>query len=99
MRLHHLNCGSLRPLGGRLISGTGSPFGTAPLVCHCLLVETDEGLVLVDTGFGMQDVAAPIESLSRRTLLLVGPGSTPTRPRVARWSGSGTRRATSGTSC
>ena len=73
MRVHHLNCGSLRPLGGRLISGTGSPFGTAPLVCHCLLVETDQGLVLVDTGFGLQDVAAPVESLSRRTLLLVRP--------------------------
>jgi hypothetical protein len=25
---------------------------TAPLVCHVLLVETDNGLVLVDTGYG-----------------------------------------------
>jgi len=28
----------------------------ARLVCHCLLVETNDGLVLVDTGFGLDDV-------------------------------------------
>jgi len=76
VRVHHLNCGSLRPFGGRLISGTGTPFGTAPLVCHCLLVETDRGLVLVDTGFGLPDVAAPAASLGRHFLLF-------TRPRLA----------------
>lgn len=27
------------------------------MVCHCLLVETAGGLVLVDTGFGTADVA------------------------------------------
>lgn len=32
---------------------------TAPIVCHVLLVETDNGLVLVDTGFGLEDVADP----------------------------------------
>jgi glyoxylase-like metal-dependent hydrolase (beta-lactamase superfamily II) len=32
---------------------------TAPLVCHVLLVETDNGLVLVDTGYGLLDCAAP----------------------------------------
>jgi len=26
-------------------------------VCHCLLLETDAGLVLVDTGFGTRDIA------------------------------------------
>jgi glyoxylase-like metal-dependent hydrolase (beta-lactamase superfamily II) len=30
------------------------------LVCHCLLIETDaHGLVLVDTGYGLRDVAHP----------------------------------------
>ncbi len=29
------------------------------LVCHVLLVETDSGLVLVDTGFGLGDIADP----------------------------------------
>jgi glyoxylase-like metal-dependent hydrolase (beta-lactamase superfamily II) len=30
------------------------------LVCHCLLIETDaHGLILVDTGYGLRDVARP----------------------------------------
>ena len=32
---------------------------TAAVVCHVLLVETDNGLVLVDTGFGSHDCADP----------------------------------------
>src|SRR5882757_10251333 len=32
---------------------------TAPLICHVLLVETDNGLVLVDTGYGSHDCADP----------------------------------------
>jgi glyoxylase-like metal-dependent hydrolase (beta-lactamase superfamily II) len=33
---------------------------TAPQqVCHVLLVETDNGLVLVDTGYGLDDIADP----------------------------------------
>lgn len=32
---------------------------TAPLVCHVLLVETDNGLVLVDSGFGSHDCTDP----------------------------------------
>ena len=35
------------------------PPGTPPLVCHVLLVETDNGLVLVDTGYGLADIADP----------------------------------------
>ncbi|ROO88637.1 glyoxylase-like metal-dependent hydrolase (beta-lactamase superfamily II) [Actinocorallia herbida] len=46
MKIHHVNCGSMR-------------MPTAPLVCHVLVVETDAGLVLVDTGFGLRDVAEP----------------------------------------
>lgn len=43
------------PFGGRLIDGRD---GT--LVCHVLLIETDRhGLVLVDTGIGLEDVADP----------------------------------------
>ena len=35
------------------------PFGTLPIVCHVLLVETDNGLVLVDTGYGTHDCDNP----------------------------------------
>jgi len=52
------------PLGGALFDGY-SAGATAHLVCHCLLIETAQhGLVLVDTGFGMQDVADPRQRLS-----------------------------------
>lgn len=47
MRVHHLNCGTMHPLGAPRI------------VCHVLLVETDNGLVLVDTGHGLDDCADP----------------------------------------
>lgn len=60
-RIHHLNCGSLCPVGGRLVGGTGSVWrGRGAMVCHCLLIETSgSGLVLVDTGFGRDDCATP----------------------------------------
>lgn len=56
MRVHHLNCATLCPLGGHLVNGDGAPFERARLVCHCLLVETSDGLALVDTGLGESDV-------------------------------------------
>lgn len=31
----------------------------ANIVCHCLAIEAGDGLVLVDTGFGVQDAADP----------------------------------------
>ncbi len=46
MRIHHLNCGTLN-LGG------------AHFVCNVLLVEASDGLVLIDTGFGVGDIARP----------------------------------------
>jgi len=45
--VHHLDCAPMNPVGG------------APLVAHCLLVETGSSLVLVDTGLGTADVADP----------------------------------------
>jgi glyoxylase-like metal-dependent hydrolase (beta-lactamase superfamily II) len=35
------------------------PPGSEALVCHVLLIETDNGLVLVDTGFGSHDCDDP----------------------------------------
>src|SRR5437879_605277 len=46
------------PHGGRLVSGEGGLTG-AHLVCHCLLVEAGDSLILVDTGFGTREVANP----------------------------------------
>ncbi|RDI44939.1 MBL fold metallo-hydrolase [Nocardia mexicana] len=51
-RVHHLDCGNMHPLGGWLMDGRFGLRLHAHLVCHCLLIETDETLILVDTGFG-----------------------------------------------
>ncbi len=58
LRIHHLNCGTLCPISRALFNGQGSLFEPGQLVCHCLLIETEQGLVLVDTGLGLQDVKA-----------------------------------------
>ena len=47
------------PRGARLLSGEGGLLAATRLVCHCLLIEGAEGLVLVDTGFGLEDVRKP----------------------------------------
>jgi glyoxylase-like metal-dependent hydrolase (beta-lactamase superfamily II) len=43
------------------------------LTCHCLLLELGDRLVLIDTGFGLQDVARPRTRLSRFFLILTSP--------------------------
>ena len=64
MKVHHLNCGTMHPPRGPVC------------VCHVLLVETDNGLVLVDAGFGVDDCADP-EGTGR-----AGPVLHPTRVSV-----------------
>jgi glyoxylase-like metal-dependent hydrolase (beta-lactamase superfamily II) len=59
MRVHHLSCGSLCPHGGSLLGGEGGPLSRAEVICHCLLIESSGGLVLVDTGFGSADALNP----------------------------------------
>jgi glyoxylase-like metal-dependent hydrolase (beta-lactamase superfamily II) len=74
MRIHHLNCISSCPLGGRLMDGrSGSILQRGKLCCHCLLLESDQGLVLVDTGFGLGDVLDPRGRLSHFFLALLSP--------------------------
>ncbi|WP_164012359.1 MBL fold metallo-hydrolase [Pyxidicoccus trucidator] len=65
MRVHHINCGTLCPAGAWLVLGEGSLFARARMVCHCLVLETRQGLVLVDTGLGTQDLQDP-SRLGRR---------------------------------
>jgi glyoxylase-like metal-dependent hydrolase (beta-lactamase superfamily II) len=43
------------------------------LCCHCLAIETAQGLVLVDTGFGLQDVMHPRQRLSGFFLAMLSP--------------------------
>lgn len=74
MRIHHLNCISSCPLGGRLMDGrTRTLAERGRLCCHCLLIEGDKSLTLVDTGFGLRDVADPRSRLSGFFLTLLSP--------------------------
>jgi glyoxylase-like metal-dependent hydrolase (beta-lactamase superfamily II) len=74
VRIHHLNCISSCPLGGRLMDGrTPGVLARGRLCCHCFCIETAQGLVLVDTGFGLRDVANPRSRLSGFFLALLSP--------------------------
>jgi glyoxylase-like metal-dependent hydrolase (beta-lactamase superfamily II) len=59
MRIHHINCGTSSPRGARLLSGEGGLFERTTMCCHCLLIEANDGLVLVDTGYGTDDARNP----------------------------------------
>lgn len=72
MRIQHLNCISSCPLGGALMDGHTMRL-RGRLTCHCLLVETSDALVLIDTGFGLRDVADPRSRLSGFFLTLLSP--------------------------
>jgi glyoxylase-like metal-dependent hydrolase (beta-lactamase superfamily II) len=72
MRVHHLNAVSMCPVGGALLDGRALSV-RARLACHCLLVESRDGLVLVDTGFGLEDVHHRRRRLSRAFLSLLSP--------------------------
>lgn len=73
MRVHHLNCGTMRPFGGGLVDGRPGWLRRATMVCHCLLVETPDGLVLVDSGLGVDDVTHPEGSLNPAFLRVARP--------------------------
>lgn len=53
MTIHFLNCGTMHPYFPRLENGV-----------TCFLVETNQGPVLVDTGFGIRDYCSPTRSMS-----------------------------------
>lgn len=55
-----------------MISGLGGLLERAQMVCHCLLIETDDGLVLVDSGLGTEDVRHPRRRLGREFPVMVG---------------------------
>jgi len=47
------------PLSTIPLSGRGSYFGKGLGVIHCLLVDTGIGLILIDSGYGIQDYTNP----------------------------------------
>jgi glyoxylase-like metal-dependent hydrolase (beta-lactamase superfamily II) len=73
MRIHPLNCATLRPASGALRLGRRAPIERTSAVCTCLLVELDRALVLVDTGLGLLDVAVPLRRLGPGFLVAMHP--------------------------
>lgn len=90
-KVHHLNCGTMCPLGAFLLGQRG--VGRARLVAHCVLLETErDGLVLIDTGFGTRDVARQTP-LARAFLSIVRPRLDPAETALARIEALGHRAA------
>ncbi len=52
MNIYHLNCGTLNPI-----------YPPVAVVCYCLLLDTANGLILVDTGLGTKDYTQPSGSM------------------------------------
>jgi glyoxylase-like metal-dependent hydrolase (beta-lactamase superfamily II) len=67
MRIHHLNCATLCPPLASLVNASGF------MCVHVLAIETEDGLVLVDTGLGTADIEAPRRRLGLQFLLSTGP--------------------------
>ena len=76
------------PRGARMIAGQGGLLETARLVCHCLLVEGAGELILVDTGFGLDDTRKP-RQLGRPFTPSSARNSTPPIPPSPRSAHSG----------
>lgn len=72
-RVHHLNCGTLCPRPARWVNGSGGLLERGRLVCHCIVVETNDGLLLVDTGLGSADVEGAPGRLPGAFRLIAGP--------------------------
>jgi glyoxylase-like metal-dependent hydrolase (beta-lactamase superfamily II) len=58
--VHHINCGTL------LVPGYPT------VVCHCLLLEDNGELALIDTGIGLLDVRNPVERLGQQLIDMAG---------------------------
>lgn len=64
MKIHHINLGTMCPYGGNLFDGRGgSIVSKGEMIIHALVVETNDGLVLVDTGIGLEDMKSPVRRL------------------------------------
>ena len=59
MKVHHLNCVKIE-----------SPFGSA--IGHCILIENNENLTLLDTGIGLAETKEPEKKLGKELVEITG---------------------------
>ena len=76
------------PRGGRALGGEGGLLSTAKLVCHTLVIESGDELVLVDTGLGTGDIANP-KRMGQPFRATVRPVCDPSETAVRRLEGLG----------
>ncbi len=60
MNIHHLNCG--------ILHAPPSPQAS----CHCVLLECQGRLVLIDTGIGLHDITNPLERVGQPAIEAAG---------------------------
>lgn len=58
--IHHLNCLTIVTPSNEIVSG------------HCLLLEENNKLVLIDTGIGLLDTLCPMERIGQQLIDMVG---------------------------
>jgi glyoxylase-like metal-dependent hydrolase (beta-lactamase superfamily II) len=80
--IRHLNCVTMSP--SLTMRGRMTP---ARMVAHCLLVEGDHGLSLVDTGFGTADIAE--KRMGKGFIKMMGPSLDPAETAVAQVRAAG----------
>ncbi|MCW2753939.1 MAG: hypothetical protein JWQ32_1350 [Marmoricola sp.] len=81
-QIRHLNCATMSPrgnLGGRITPSR--------MVAHCLLVESADGLTLVDSGFGTADLAE--KRMGKVFIGLMGPSLDPAETAAAQVRAAG----------
>jgi glyoxylase-like metal-dependent hydrolase (beta-lactamase superfamily II) len=93
MRVHHIDCATMCPVSARLVNGQGGWLEPARMVCHCLVIEGNDGLVLVDTGLGTADVSDPNGRLGRVFVKVTRPRLLAEQTALAQIERLGFRRA------
>lgn len=67
MKVHHLNCATFCPVACQRF------FSRSHFVSHVLLVESEDGLILVDTGFGAAECEQRGKRVGRMYSWIMGP--------------------------
>ncbi|MGI9157315.1 MAG: MBL fold metallo-hydrolase [Marmoricola sp.] len=83
-KVHHLNCATMSAAGS-----FGGRLAPVRLVAHCLVLEGDDGLTLVDTGLGTADLAAPNKRLTAPFVKLTRPALDPAETAISQLRGLG----------
>lgn len=77
MKVHHLNCATFCPVACQYF------FSRDHFVAHCLLIESSDGLILVDTGYGTAECAQKGRRVGRIYAALMRPAFNPAETAIA----------------